>query len=161
MAAAETCTIAGYTDSVSCSNKENVVSEPRILRFEEIQVIQRGGGVVTRPLAGSWIGAEGFTSGITTFPPGAAIKLHTHNVEETVTILDGEAQCDVEGQGYRLKPFDTTYVPGGIPHRFINIGNGPMSILWTYTSTHVTRTFVDTGETVEHLSPGDLAREPR
>ena len=135
------------------------MSEPHILKYDEIRVIQRGGGVITRPLVGTWIGAEGFTSGITTFPPGTAIKLHTHNVEEAVTILEGNAQCDVDGQTFDLKPFDTTYVPSGIPHRFVNVGSGPMSILWTYTSTHVTRTFVDTGETVEHLSPGDLARE--
>jgi hypothetical protein len=30
-----------------------------------------------------------------------------------------------------------------------------MRILWVYGATHVTRTFADTGETVEHLSAGD------
>lgn len=132
--------------------------EPKILRFDEVKTILRGGGAVSRPLVGHWMGAEGFTSGMTTFPPGAGIKLHTHNVEEAVIILEGEAQVDMDGQTYRLRRFDTTYVPGGIPHRFVNAGDGPMSILWTYATTQVTRTIVETGETVEHLSPEDLTR---
>lgn len=133
------------------------MNQPQILRFEEIRSVARGGGVTTKPLAGSWIGAQGFTSGITTFPPGAAIKLHTHNVEETVTLLEGEAECEVDGKVYQLRRLDTTYVPAGVPHRFVNVTDGLLRILWTYATTHVTRTFVDTGETVQHLSPNDLA----
>jgi hypothetical protein len=30
-----------------------------------------------------------------------------------------------------------------------------MKILWVHTSDYVTRTFADTSETVEHLSPAD------
>ncbi len=132
------------------------MKDARVLYFDEIPAVARGGGVSTRPLAGSWVGTEGFTSGVTTFPPGAEIRLHTHNVEESVTILEGDARCDVDGRSYNLKRLDTTYVPAGMPHRFVNVGTGPMSILWVYATTHVTRTFVDTGETVEHLSRNDL-----
>lgn len=133
------------------------MSEPRVMRFEDVPSVDRGAGISTKPLAGASIGTEGFTSGITTFPPGAAIRLHTHNVEESVTILEGQAQVDVAGQSYRVNRLDTTYVPAGVPHRFINVGEGIMRILWVYATTHVTRTFVDTGETVEHLTGSDLA----
>ncbi|MHB0871623.1 MAG: cupin domain-containing protein [Chloroflexota bacterium] len=133
------------------------MSEPQVLRFEEIRTVARGGGVTTKPLAGSWIGTQGFTSGITTFPVGAAIKLHTHNVEETVTILEGDARCEIDGNSYNLQRLDTTYVPVGVPHRFVNVGQSKIRILWTYATTFITRTFVDTGETVEHLSGNDLA----
>src|SRR3989442_441248 len=49
------------------------------------------------------------------------------------------------------------FIPEGRHHRFVNAGSGPMTILWVYNSTDVTRTFVATGETVPHLSPRDLA----
>ncbi len=132
------------------------MAEPTILKFDEIPTVARGGGSYSRPLVGAWLGATGFTSGVTTSPKGRAIPFHSHNVEEGVTLLEGEAVCEFGGNSFRLKPWDTTYIPAGIVHRFVNVGDGPMSILWVYASTHVTRTLADTGETVEHMTPGDL-----
>lgn len=131
------------------------MAEPRVLKFDEIPTVPRGGGVETKPLVMKSLGAEGFVSGISTFPPGAAIKLHSHNTEEMVTILEGEATVQVEDQKTDIGQYDTTYVPAGVFHRFINRGNSIMRILWVYGSTHVMRTFADTGETVEHLSESD------
>jgi HTH-type transcriptional regulator, repressor for puuD len=132
------------------------VSKPQILHFDEIPSIARGGGIISKPLAGPWMGAQGISTGVSTSPPGTAISFHTHNVEEAVTLLAGDAVCEFGGQSFRLKPWDTTYMPAGISHRFVNVGEVPMSILWVYAGDHVTRTSSATGETVEHMSPGDL-----
>ncbi|HSB73387.1 MAG TPA: cupin domain-containing protein [Candidatus Methylomirabilis sp.] len=131
------------------------MAQPRIIRFADIQVVPRGSGVETKPLLLEATGAQTFVSGVSTFPVGAALKMHKHNTEEMVVLLEGEATVEVEDQRYEIVPYDTTHVPAGMFHRFVNRGSTPMRILWVYGGSHVTRTFADTGETVEHLSASD------
>jgi hypothetical protein len=95
---------------------------PCVLRFDELDVLDPGTGVVSRLLVHDGIGSEHLTSGITTFAPGAA-----------------------------MKPYDATFVPAGVPHRFLNRSDAPMTICWLYAAGKVTRTFAATGLTVDHL----------
>jgi len=133
------------------------MADAHVLRFETLPVVDRGSGVSTTLLVGKEIGATGLTTGVTRFPPGGAIPPHLHNCLEQVTILEGEAEVEIAGARHRIGQYDTTYIPAGTPHRFTNVGAGPLVILWIYGASDITRTFVDTGETVPHLSSRDRA----
>ncbi len=131
-----------------------------ILKIDALPIVERGNGIRTTPLVTRELGAQHITSGLARFPAGAKVPLHSHNCDEQVTILEGEAEADVDGQRHRLHPFDTTLIPADKPHRFINAGVSQLTILWIYTGAEVTRTFTETGETVAHLSERDLVSAP-
>jgi len=128
-----------------------------VIRAARVARLGRGGGVETIPLITRQAAEEQnkITTGISVYPPGTGAPLHSHNCDEHVTLLAGAAEVEIAGQVTSLEPDDTTYVPAGVVHAFTNTGDTPMKILWVYTSDYVTRTFADTGRTVEHLSPDD------
>lgn len=129
---------------------------PTVLKPDQIKSHDRGGGARTTPLVTPAVGAQSFINGITEFAPGTAIPFHSHNCEESVMLLAGDAIMDVAGQeSHVLKPLDTTWIPPNVSHRFRNMSSTePMKILWIYASPNATRTLTETGETrmvaVEH-----------
>ncbi|NPD68700.1 cupin domain-containing protein (plasmid) [Lichenicola cladoniae] len=118
-----------------------------ILHPNDLPAHKRGNGNKTIPLAGPRIGA-GFLNGITVIAPGSAIPLHTHNCEESVVVLEGDALAEIDGEQHKLVRHDASWIPADLPHRFINASQTePLTILWTYARPDATRTLVETGET--------------
>ena len=127
-----------------------------LIRPGEIEPFDRGNGVVTLPYVGRWNSEiNRITTGQTVFAPGTGLPVHSHNVEESVLILEGDAIAEIDGAQFDLVAGDATWVPAGVPHRFLNRGTAPMRIYWVYGGRDVTRTMTATGETFEHLSEND------
>jgi len=119
-----------------------------VLRPSQLKSHARGGGASTTPLVTPLVGSTSFINGITSFEPGAAIPFHSHNCEESVMLLEGEAMLDIYGESIPIQPLDTTWVPADVSHRFRNLSNTrPMKIFWTYARADASRTLTETGET--------------
>jgi quercetin dioxygenase-like cupin family protein len=131
---------------------------PAILRPAELSGYDRGGGVRSIPLVRRAVGAQTFLNGITVFEPGAALPLHRHNCAESVTILEGEAIVEIDGDLTPLMRWDTTLVAAGTPHRFRNASvTERMRILWTYGSIEANRTIIASGITTTIDAEGATA----
>jgi putative monooxygenase len=128
-----------------------------IFRRSDLRSYDRGGGARTTPMASGRCGSQKMMNGITSLPGGAAIPLHAHNCEETVLLLSGEAIAEIDGISNLLSPWDSTWIPPNVPHRFINASpTEQATIFWTYASVDATRTLISNGETqrvdAEHRS---------
>ena len=123
----------------------------RLIRFDEEERVERGDGIETVRLSRTLLDGQEFQIGITTFPPGTGLRPHSHNTIEQVTVIEGEGQAELDGALVPVRPYDATQVPAGQVHRFVNTGTTTMRILWVYGGAYVTRTFADTGETVDQF----------
>ena len=123
---------------------------------EQVPRFDRGNGVETIPYVGEWnCESNGITTGQTRFAVGTGLPLHSHNVEESVIVLEGLATAQIGDEAFDMVAGEATWVPAGVPHRFLNRGDSVMRIYWVYGGRDVTRTITATGETFEHLSSHD------
>lgn len=121
-----------------------------------VEPFDRGNRVVTIPYVGNWISESSrATTGQTQFAVGTGLPLHSHNVEASVLILEGLATAQIGDETFDLLVGEATWVPAGVPHRFLDRGDSLMRIYWVYGGRDVTRTITATGETFEHLSSSD------
>jgi quercetin dioxygenase-like cupin family protein len=119
-----------------------------LLQPENLTTYERGGGARTTPLVNREIGTSSFITGYTSFGPGVEIPFHSHNVQESVVLMEGNAILDIDGLEYELKPHDVTFIPPNVNHRFRNLSKTEgMKILWIYANPEATRTLTETGAT--------------
>ncbi len=114
-----------------------------VLRIGDGEGYDPGGGTEFHDLfRGQW-GASGICGGWASFEPGASLPYHFHEYDESITIIAGQAVCLVEGRRYQLSDFDTAMVPRGLRHRFVNLSDAPMEMIWVYAGDEPSRTIVD------------------
>ncbi len=69
--------------------------------------------------------------------PGRGPRLHRHDYDEIVYVIEGRSKWTVGGQEREAGAGDILIVRAGEPHKFINCGDGPLRQL----DIHVNPTF--------------------
>jgi mannose-6-phosphate isomerase-like protein (cupin superfamily) len=121
------------------------------------RVIQSGelppspGGTVT-------FEGEPYGSGVSFFhvnnEPGKGPDLHKHPYSETWIVRSGRVRIIADGEEIEAGPGDIVVVSPETPHRFKNIGSGPLEIICIHASSRIIQEWV-----VEPAQESDLPHE--
>lgn len=130
------------------------------LPFAKLPAVKRNDEIVNFVIAGPKQGTRNIKSGITRMRAHSVVPRHSHNCEELVTVLEGRVKFVLGDLVVECGRYDSTYISAGVPHEFSNVGDGDALVLVVYGASNVTRTFSDTGETVELGSERDTFPPP-
>jgi quercetin dioxygenase-like cupin family protein len=92
------------------TNKEQTLS-PEVKPLGELLQYQDG-SIVSRVLLKN----KGGTVTLFAFDRGEGLSEHTAPFEALVLVVDGEAEVEIAGKGYRVREGETIKLPANIPH---------------------------------------------
>ena len=109
--------------------------------------------VTTRMLVSAAVGATQLCLFEQWCAPGAGAPTHHHAVEETLTILEGQAEVWLDDGLYPLRAGQTMIVPAGHPHGFRNTGDATLHTLATLAAPIFEAAYEDKRETPRRWRP--------
>lgn len=123
------------------------------------------GDIVARARANPWFREVIATGGhsqlvVMTLPPGVEIGEEIHEtIDQTLVLVDGEADAILDGVSTAVGPGDLVFVPAGTRHNVINRGAGDLRLYTVYAppahahgTIHRTRAEADADE-ADHPEP--------
>ena len=87
---------------------------------------------------------------------GDAIPLHTHDVDEMITILAGVAETRLGEERWRVGRDAVIFIPAGTPHGTTNAGDSPLEVQAVFPATRVEIAMLE-----RNAAPGTEDEAPR
>lgn len=81
---------------------------------------------MSHELVGKEHGGVGISFFVVIGEPGRGTKLHKHDYDEVVYVIEGRSKWTVGDLERDATPGDVLVVRAGEPHKFINCGDGPL-----------------------------------
>ena len=100
-----------------------------ILRTEDVAVETFSGGATYQTLVGDDSGSVPVRVGVQTSPRGYTTGTHAHPYYEIVTVLSGEGEAWIDGEGdaaSKIGPGTTMIFPPNVKHWFRALGEAPL-----------------------------------
>ena len=97
--------------------------------MRELHVVDRDElpfSVIARELEGHLHGGVGLCLLFVDAQPGQGPSLHKHDYDEVFIMLDGVGTFTAGDAERELRAGEIAIVPAGMPHKFVNSGDGPL-----------------------------------
>ena len=80
------------------------------------------------------VNSDHVTAGLTIFDPGESSSLHNHpDSEEVNFIVQGQGEVVSGGERAAFGEHSFMFIPKGVEHQHVNVGEKPMWLIWMYT----------------------------
>ncbi len=111
-------------------------------------------GVSVKVLLGPADSGQALSIIETTNAPKFGPPLHRHPETEVFRVLEGQYRFEVDGKLYDAAPGDVLSVPGGVPHRFVNVTDKPgRQLVMIVPGLDAFAFFTDLAETLSQKLP--------
>jgi quercetin dioxygenase-like cupin family protein len=78
------------------------------------------------------VGARSMSIWTTFHQPGEVVPLHTHDYEEIITVIAGEAIITVAGESTSVRADMSVIIPPRTPHGYTNAGDGILRMIASF-----------------------------
>jgi mannose-6-phosphate isomerase-like protein (cupin superfamily) len=113
------------------------MTEVKVVRLEEAEIVKFGPDAFYQPILGDDAGTTPIRTGIQTSEPGYVAPVHSHPYLEVLHILDGTAEAWIDGreaEKITLRKGDTIALPANVSHSFRVVGDQVLRLLGTHVS---------------------------
>lgn len=86
---------------------------------------------------------EAMSLSVDVVAPGDRVPLHVHPVDEVVLVVDGVADVTLGALTRTLQPGAVMFVPAGIPHGGVNVGDAPVRFVGMFSTDRVPTTYLE------------------
>jgi len=85
-------------------------------------------------ISGALNGASETMLGFSVWQPGASTKQLIHEVDELCYIVEGEGRLSIGDETVAYSAGQAVLIPAGVPHGVVNDSQGPMSMVYVFSS---------------------------
>jgi mannose-6-phosphate isomerase-like protein (cupin superfamily) len=112
-------------DAISPYRMETVV---KIINHEDQLKEEWRVGVVTQMRISALVGSNEVCIFEQWCAPGTGAPIHSHSVEEVLTVLSGAMEVRLGDERAILMANESVIVPAGLEHGFLNVGSGELHV---------------------------------
>lgn len=122
--------IVGWTASSSAqdtdTNMAAPMEKPAVFPLDSLVAELKGSGQAYLP----FLTEPTLRSGLYALPAGATDHQEPHNRDEVYYVIEGRSSMTIDGKQYAVKPGDVIFVEAHTPHRFYDIADSLLVLVF-------------------------------